>query len=56
MLSHEVSFRGGRTATKVGPFDGHLSNASAYDCDDLADVVYHRLRTVTDKPPGPSGH
>jgi hypothetical protein len=51
----QIVFRGGRTVTKVGPFDGHLSNASAYDRDDLADVVYHRLRTVTDEPPGPSG-
>ncbi|MFB7919427.1 DUF6985 domain-containing protein [Streptomyces sp. NPDC056061] len=38
----QIVFRGGRTVTKVGPFDGHLSNASAYGRDDLADVVYHR--------------
>ncbi|MER6605328.1 hypothetical protein ABT282_05325 [Streptomyces sp. NPDC000927] len=49
----QIVFRGGRTVTKVGPFDGHLSNASAYGRDELADVVYHRRRAVTDEPPDP---
>ncbi|MFF9351945.1 DUF6985 domain-containing protein [Streptomyces sp. NPDC014734] len=38
----QIVFRGGRAVTKAGPFDGHLSNASAYGRDDLTDVVYHR--------------
>ncbi|MBB4928884.1 hypothetical protein [Kitasatospora kifunensis] len=33
---------GGHSVTKVGPFDGHLTNESAFDRDDLAGVVYHR--------------
>ncbi|MFE3328712.1 DUF6985 domain-containing protein [Streptomyces sp. NPDC059176] len=33
----------GRSVTKVGPFDGHLTNASAYDNEALAGVVYHRF-------------
>ena len=39
----QIVFREGRTVSKVGPYDGHLTNASAYDRDDLADVIYHRL-------------
>jgi len=52
----QIVFRGGRSVTKVGPFDGHLSNASAYGRDDLADVVYHRARTVTGESPGRPTH
>ena len=37
----QIVFRDGRAVTKVGPFDGHLTNASAYGRDDLKDVVYH---------------
>jgi hypothetical protein len=31
---------GGNTITKVGPFDGHVTNASAYGRPDLEGVVY----------------
>jgi hypothetical protein len=40
----QIVFRDGQTVTKVGPYDGHLTNAAAYARDDLNDVVYHRLR------------
>ncbi|HRP77595.1 MAG TPA: hypothetical protein PL183_00670 [Aquamicrobium sp.] len=35
-------WRNGTTLTKVGGYDGHLTNRSAYDDDDdrLIDVVY----------------
>jgi hypothetical protein len=36
----QLVLRGGGTITKVGPFDGHLTNASAYGRADLEDVVY----------------
>lgn len=39
----QVVFRGGRSVTKVGQFDGHLTNEGAYADDTLAGVVYHRL-------------
>lgn len=39
----QIVFREGRSVTKVGPFDGHLTNASAFARDDLEDVVYHRV-------------
>ena len=38
----QIVFREGRTVNKVGPFNGHLTNASAYARDDLGDVIYHR--------------
>jgi hypothetical protein len=38
----QVVFREGRKVTKVGPFNGHLTNANAYDRDDLGDVIYVR--------------
>lgn len=38
----QVVFREGRTVSKVGPYDGHLTNAAAYARDDLAEVVYFR--------------
>jgi hypothetical protein len=38
----DVVFRDGRTVTKVGPSDGHLTNNSAYGRGDLHDVVYRR--------------
>lgn len=38
----QMVFRSGQAVTKVGPFDGHYSNASAFGSDDLADVVYRR--------------
>jgi hypothetical protein len=38
----QIVFREGRTVSKVGPYNGHLTNASAYARDDLVDVIYHR--------------
>lgn len=38
----QVVFRGGARVTKIGPYDGHLTNASAYARDDLENVVYVR--------------
>lgn len=37
-------FRDGRTVTKVGPCDGHLTNAAAWGDDSLDGVVYHKPR------------
>jgi hypothetical protein len=37
----QIVFRDGARVTKVGPFDGQLTNASAY-ADDLQGVVYVR--------------
>ncbi|MFG2563206.1 DUF6985 domain-containing protein [Streptomyces sp. NPDC048496] len=39
----QIVLRGGRSVSKVGPFDGHLTHASAFDSEDLADVIYHRF-------------
>ena len=36
----QLVFRDGRTITKVGPYDGHLTNAAAYARTGLEDVVY----------------
>lgn len=36
----QIVFRGGHTVTKVGPYDGHLTNANAYADDTLHDVIY----------------
>jgi hypothetical protein len=33
-------FRDGATVTKVGPYDGHLTNSAANDDDQLDGVVY----------------
>ncbi|MFE3228993.1 DUF6985 domain-containing protein [Nocardia sp. NPDC059228] len=39
----QVVLRDGLTVTKVGPYDGHLTNAAAFDDDRLDGVVYvHR--------------
>ena len=32
--------RDGRAVTKVGPFDGHLTNADAYADSSLVGVIY----------------
>jgi hypothetical protein len=37
----QIVFRAGRAVTKVGPFDGHYTNASA-EGRDLDGIVYHR--------------
>ncbi|MGY0466658.1 DUF6985 domain-containing protein [Kitasatospora sp. cg17-2] len=39
----QIVFRRGGTVAKVGPFDGHLTNAAAFDRADLAGAVYHRF-------------
>lgn len=36
----QLVFRGGRTVSKVGPFDGHLTNAAAFGRQDLRGVIY----------------
>jgi hypothetical protein len=38
----QIVFRRGCSVSKIGPFDSHLTNVSAFDRADLADVVYHR--------------
>lgn len=38
----QLVFRDGASVTKVGPYDGHLTNVNAYADDSLAGVVYHR--------------
>jgi hypothetical protein len=40
----QVVFRGGHEVTKVGPVDGHLTNAAAYARNDVDDLVYQRCR------------
>ncbi|MFI0450171.1 DUF6985 domain-containing protein [Actinomadura sp. 6N118] len=40
----QIVLRDGRTVTKVGPYNGHLTNAAAYADDTLEGVVYHTLR------------
>ena len=36
----QISLRDGRFLAKVGDFDGHVSNADAYDRVDFKDVIY----------------
>jgi hypothetical protein len=36
----QLVFEEGRRVNKVGPFDGHLTNADAYDDPSLQDVIY----------------
>jgi hypothetical protein len=38
----QIVFRDGREVTKVGPYDGHLTNSAAYANDDLDGIVYYR--------------
>ncbi|MBE1530366.1 DUF6985 domain-containing protein [Actinomadura algeriensis] len=40
----QIVFRDGRSVTKVGPYDGHLTNSAAYADDTLDGVVYHMPR------------
>jgi hypothetical protein len=40
----QIVFRGGRTVTKVGPYDGHLTNSAAYADGDLDGVLYRSWR------------
>jgi hypothetical protein len=36
----QIVFREGRTVTKVGPYDGHLTNSAAFDDDTPDGIVY----------------
>jgi hypothetical protein len=36
----QLVFKNGLCASKVGPYDGHYSNADAYDDESLEDVIY----------------
>ncbi|MET7398050.1 hypothetical protein ABZS66_31620 [Dactylosporangium sp. NPDC005572] len=38
----QIVFRDGREVSKVGPYNGHLTNANAYDDDRLDGVIYYR--------------
>lgn len=38
----QLVFEDGRKVSKVGPYDGHVSNVSAFDDPRLAGVVYRR--------------
>jgi hypothetical protein len=40
----QMVFRDGRTVTKVGPCDGHLTNSAAWADDSLDGIVYHKPR------------
>ncbi|BDU20560.1 hypothetical protein [Dyella sp. GSA-30] len=39
----QIVFRDGSRVSKVGPYDGHLTNGSAFDDASLQDVIYRRL-------------
>jgi hypothetical protein len=39
----QLVFRNGRQVTKLGPFDGHLTNAAASGDAGLLDVIYRRI-------------
>lgn len=39
----QIVIRNGTAVSKVGPYNGHLSNADAYADDSLAQLVYHPL-------------
>jgi hypothetical protein len=38
----QIVFRDGHTVTKVGPYDGNLTNAAAYPTAELDGAVYYR--------------
>jgi hypothetical protein len=38
----QIVSRDGRTVSKVGRYDGHLTNSAAYNTDALDGVEYHR--------------
>ena len=40
----QIVFRDGRVVTKVGPYNGHLTNSAAYANATLDNVVYRSLR------------
>ena len=37
----QIVFEGGHRVNKVGPYDGHLTNADAYGDESLETVIYH---------------
>jgi hypothetical protein len=39
----QIVFRDGSHVSKVGPYDGHLTNGSAFNDTSLQDVIYRRL-------------
>jgi hypothetical protein len=39
----QIVLRDGHNVTKVGPYDGHVTNVGAYGRKDLEGVVYHRI-------------
>lgn len=39
----QLVFRNGNQISKVGPFDGHVSNESAFDDENLKGVIYRRI-------------
>lgn len=39
----QIVLKNGAAVSRIGPFDGHPTNAGAYGDDSLADVVYRRL-------------
>jgi hypothetical protein len=51
----QIVVRDGAAVTKVGPFDGHLTNAAAYANDALHDVIYHPTLSATGLSPGQAG-
>jgi hypothetical protein len=38
----QIVFKNGSKVSKVGPYDGHLTNSDAYADDSLEDVIYPR--------------
>jgi len=36
----QITLRNGNQLAKVGDYDGHVTNADAYDSDDLRGVIY----------------
>ncbi|MGX6603471.1 DUF6985 domain-containing protein [Micromonosporaceae bacterium Da 78-11] len=46
----QIVFRDGAVVTKVGPYDSHVTNASAFGRDDLGDVVYVSHRDLSTRP------
>jgi hypothetical protein len=43
----QIVIRHGRVVSKVGPYDGHLTNASAVGRDDPTDVIYRRINRAS---------
>lgn len=39
----EIVFKNGQKVNKLGPYDGHLTNADSYDDESLEDVIYVRV-------------